>query len=63
MEPLKIRKPGTAKDPKPGFELISFASEKGKSYTALEELYSDILKDTYEYNPALYEHPVSMMDY
>lgn len=38
-------------------ELLSIISEYGISYSSDEDMYRVILQDTYNYDPAFFEHP------
>ena len=44
-------------------ELMTIISEYGISYSSDEDLYRVILQDTYNYDPAIYEHPCRTLDY
>ncbi len=47
----------------PHSELMTIISDNGISYSSDEDLYRVILQDTYNYDPALFEHPCRMIDY
>lgn len=66
MEAAEIRKTAEISEKIESFsqkELLSIISDYGLSYSSDEDMYRIILQDTYNYDPALFEHPCKMIDY